>query len=153
MLDRKIRWKMACERIIFFKPGETELTRTPCTPSSALKRHPDSHAFLTADSAWALSAYRNAVARDRNATLSASVMPRCGSVPATAGPRRDFDINIDGMVHYGMLPDLLQDVRNVGLDKEDLAPLFRGANDYIEMWEMCERQAEKITAKAEKKTE
>ena len=71
----------------------------------------------------------------------------------TAGPRRDFDINIDGMVHYGMLPDLLQDVRNVGLDKEDLAPLFRGANDYIEMWETCERQAEKITAKAEKKTE
>ena len=32
-----------------------------------------------------------------------------------AGPRRDFDINIDGMAHYGMLPDFLQDLRNVGL--------------------------------------
>ena len=60
-----------------------------------------------------------------------------------AGPRRDFDINIDGMAHYGMLPDFLQDVRNDGLTPQDLAPLFRGAYDYIQMWETCERQAEK----------
>ena len=33
-----------------------------------------------------------------------------------AGPRRDFDINLDGMAHYGLLPDLLQDVRNVRAD-------------------------------------
>ncbi len=51
-----------------------------------------------------------------------------------AGPRRDFDINIDGMAHYGMLPDFLQDLRNVGLTAEDLAPLFRSAYDYMQMW-------------------
>jgi hypothetical protein len=63
---------------------------------------------------------------------------------STAGERRDFDINLDGMAHYGMLPDFLQDLRNVGLTAEDLAPLFRSANDYVQMWEKCERQAHRI---------
>jgi hypothetical protein len=58
-----------------------------------------------------------------------------------AGERRDFDINIDGMAHYGMLPDFLQDLRNIGLTVEDLAPLFRSAYDYIQMWGKCEQQA------------
>jgi hypothetical protein len=48
-----------------------------------------------------------------------------------AGPQRDFDINIDGVAHYGLLPDFLQDVRNVGVRPDDLAPLFRSAEDYI----------------------
>jgi hypothetical protein len=54
-----------------------------------------------------------------------------------AGPKRDFDINIDGMAHYGLLPDFLQDLRNLGLSLEDLAPLFRSANDFVELWEKC----------------
>ncbi len=61
----------------------------------------------------------------------------------TAGPRRDFDINIDGMAHYGLLPDFLQDMRNVGLSAEDLAPLFRSAYDYVEMWATCAQSASK----------
>ena len=56
-----------------------------------------------------------------------------------AGERRDFDINLDGMVHYGMLPDFLQDVRNIGLSHEDLATLFRSAYDYVQMWAACEK--------------
>ncbi len=61
-----------------------------------------------------------------------------------AGPRRDFDINIDGMAHYGLLPDLLQDIRNSGLTIEDFEPLFRGAEDYVRMWEKCEKRAQAI---------
>lgn len=63
---------------------------------------------------------------------------------STAGERRDFDINIDGMAHYGMLPDLLQDLRNIGLTAEDLAPLFRSAYDYVQMWDKCEQQAQHL---------
>jgi hypothetical protein len=63
-----------------------------------------------------------------------------------AGPRRDFDYNIDGMAHYGMLPDFLQDLRNIGLTPEDLAPLFRGAYDYITMWEKAEDRARGFAA-------
>jgi microsomal dipeptidase-like Zn-dependent dipeptidase len=62
----------------------------------------------------------------------------------TAGARRDYDINLDGMAHYGLLPDFLQDVRNIGLSQQDLAPLFRSANDYVEMWAACQKTAAKI---------
>ncbi len=65
---------------------------------------------------------------------------------STAGPRRDFDINIDGMAHYGMLPDFLQDLRNCGLSAEDLSPLFRSAYDYVEMWDQCTHRAKEISA-------
>jgi hypothetical protein len=64
-----------------------------------------------------------------------------------AGPRRDYDINIDGMAHYGLLPDFLQDVRNVGLSAQDLAPLFRSASDYIDMWEICKQKATELVEK------
>jgi microsomal dipeptidase-like Zn-dependent dipeptidase len=57
--------------------------------------------------------------------------------------RRDFDINLDGVAHYGLLPDFLQDLKNVGLTNEDLAPLFRSAEDYIQLWEKCERLSER----------
>ena len=61
-----------------------------------------------------------------------------------AGPRRDFDYNVDGMAHYGMFPDFLQDLRNAGLTAEDLAPLFRSAHDYVEMWDRCNHRAPAI---------
>ncbi len=65
-------------------------------------------------------------------------------VRSTAGERRDFDINLDGVAHYGMLPDFLQDLRNVGLTAEDLAPLFRSAYDYVQMWATCEQHAREV---------
>ena len=63
-------------------------------------------------------------------------------IRSTAGPRREFDINLDGMAHYGMLPDFLQDIKNSGVTAEDLVPLFRSAYDYIQMWDLCEQKAE-----------
>jgi hypothetical protein len=59
----------------------------------------------------------------------------------TAGSRRDFDINLDGLAHYGLLPDFLQDMRNQGLDVKDFAALFRSANDYVEVWAKCEERS------------
>ena len=50
----------------------------------------------------------------------------------------DFDFNLDGLVHYGLLPDMLQDFRNIGLTDGDLAPLFHGAEHYARMWERIE---------------
>ena len=52
--------------------------------------------------------------------------------------RRDFDINIDGVAHYGMFTDFLQDLANIGLAIDDRSVLFRSAEDYIEVWERCE---------------
>jgi hypothetical protein len=54
----------------------------------------------------------------------------------TAG-RRDFDINLDGVAHYGMLPDFIQDLKNVGLTPKQLTPLFNSSEDFIQTWEKC----------------
>ena len=67
-------------------------------------------------------------------------------VRSTAGPRRDFDINLDGMAHYGMLPDFLQDIRNSGLTAKDFVPLFRSAYDYVQTWNTIEQRAAEIAS-------
>jgi microsomal dipeptidase-like Zn-dependent dipeptidase len=48
---------------------------------------------------------------------------------------RDFDINLDGFAHYGMLPDALQELTNVGLDGGTRTAMFRGAEQYLKTWE------------------
>jgi len=48
--------------------------------------------------------------------------------------RRTWNINNDGVAHYGMLPDFLQDLDNVGLDPRDMTPLFNSAEDFARMW-------------------
>ena len=48
---------------------------------------------------------------------------------------RDWDFNTDGMAHYGLMPDFLQDLRNVGMTPGNLTPLLRSAEDYLRMWE------------------
>jgi microsomal dipeptidase-like Zn-dependent dipeptidase len=52
---------------------------------------------------------------------------------------RQFDFNLDGLAHYGLLPDFLQDLSNNGANPTALAPLFRSAEDYIRLWEKCEK--------------
>lgn len=42
--------------------------------------------------------------------------------------------NYEGLRTYGLLPELLQDARNVGVTPDDLAPLFQSAQHYIDMW-------------------
>lgn len=51
---------------------------------------------------------------------------------------RDFDFNLDGQAHYGMLPDLIQDMKNQGLSPAQIKPLFLSANQFINMWEKAE---------------
>lgn len=58
--------------------------------------------------------------------LKAYVMDRRGA---------PFDFNIDGFAHYGMLPDFLQDLRNVGLSHDALGSLFSSAEAYVHTWE------------------
>ncbi len=48
---------------------------------------------------------------------------------------RDFDYNTEGMAHFGLLADFVQDLKNDGLSDRDLDPLFRSAEGYIRLWE------------------
>ncbi len=51
---------------------------------------------------------------------------------------RDFDFNIDGLAHYGMFPDLIQDLKNQGFSPEHIRPLFMATEQYLKMWEQAE---------------
>ena len=48
--------------------------------------------------------------------------------------KKVFDINVDGVAHFGMYPDVIEDAR--GLAGEEMAAdLLRGAEAYLQMWE------------------
>ncbi|MGM0558804.1 MAG: hypothetical protein ACQEVA_20625 [Myxococcota bacterium] len=57
---------------------------------------------------------------------------------------RTPDFNTEGLVHIGMVPELIQDVRNTGVSDEQLEPLFRSAEGYLRMWEKAEQRADAI---------
>ena len=52
--------------------------------------------------------------------------------------KREFDFNTQGLAHVGLLPDMVEDLKKVGL-ANDLDPLFSSAEAYIRMWEKSER--------------
>lgn len=51
---------------------------------------------------------------------------------------RPVDFNEEGMIHIGLLPELIEDARRLGVSDEDLEPIFRSAEGYIRMWERAE---------------
>jgi len=51
---------------------------------------------------------------------------------------RAVDFNTEGMVHIGLLPELLEDARRTGATEADLEPLFRSAEGYLRMWARAE---------------
>ncbi|HWT95292.1 MAG TPA: membrane dipeptidase [Solirubrobacteraceae bacterium] len=57
---------------------------------------------------------------------------------------RLFDLNKDGMAHYGMLPDLLADVARRPGGQEAMALLFRSAEAYTQAWHRAETRAEEL---------
>lgn len=57
---------------------------------------------------------------------------------------RDFDFNLDGLAHYGMFPDLIQDLKNNGFSTQHLNPLFMGTEQYIKVWEKAEAASKTI---------
>ncbi len=51
---------------------------------------------------------------------------------------RTIDFNEEGMAHIGLIPELIEDVRNDGVTDEELEPLFKSAEGYLQMWEKAE---------------
>lgn len=49
---------------------------------------------------------------------------------------RTFDLNTDGVAHYGLIPDLLADMQQHG-GGPGLRSLFRSAEAYLRMWELA----------------
>jgi hypothetical protein len=54
---------------------------------------------------------------------------------------RTLDFNTEGMVHLGLVAELIEDVRRDGVTDKELEPLFKSAEGYIRLWEKSERRA------------
>lgn len=63
--------------------------------------------------------------------------------PPTLG-KRQVDFNQEGMIHIGLLPELIEDIRRDGTTVADMEPLFRSAEAYVRMWEKAEARAAKL---------
>ncbi|MFW5968672.1 MAG: hypothetical protein ACOCV2_14200, partial [Persicimonas sp.] len=57
---------------------------------------------------------------------------------------RTIDFNTEGMAHLGLVPELIEDVRNDGVTDEELEPLFKSAEGYLRMWERAEERGEAL---------
>lgn len=57
-----------------------------------------------------------------------------GQLVAYRLPGKTWDINTDGFSHYGMLPDFFQDMKMVGINPQDMSPLFRSAEAFASTW-------------------
>ena len=57
---------------------------------------------------------------------------------------RVLDFNTEGMVHVGLIPELIEDTRRTGATDADLEPLFRSAEGYLRMWERAEERAAEL---------
>lgn len=47
---------------------------------------------------------------------------------------RTWDVNVDGVAHYGQVPDWVEDLRLVG-GQELVDDLMEGAESYLSTWE------------------
>jgi microsomal dipeptidase-like Zn-dependent dipeptidase len=61
--------------------------------------------------------------------------PTSGASANFTGEAKVWAFKTDGLAHIGLLPGFIQDLKEIGLKDEDLAPLYRGAEAYVQMWE------------------
>ncbi len=60
---------------------------------------------------------------------------------------REVDFNTEGMIHIGLVPELIQDARSTGVTDEDLDIVFKSAEGYIRLWERAQQRATELQAR------
>jgi microsomal dipeptidase-like Zn-dependent dipeptidase len=50
-------------------------------------------------------------------------------------PHRMWDFNADGLAHLGLYPEFIQDLQNLGVPLQEVAPLYNSAERYISAWQ------------------
>ena len=59
--------------------------------------------------------------------------------------QKTFDFNVDGLAHVGLLPDMVNDMANVGLNGNYMSALFNSAEEYVRVWERAKAISEGST--------
>src|SRR5205823_6647100 len=61
-------------------------------------------------------------------------IPGFGTFDRQVSGQKTYDFNVDGLAHIGLLPDMVADLKNIGVTDQRLQPLFGSAQAYINMW-------------------
>jgi microsomal dipeptidase-like Zn-dependent dipeptidase len=61
-------------------------------------------------------------------------IPGFGTFDREVSGQKVYDFNVDGLAHIGLLPDMVADLKNIGVTDEQLKPLFGSAQGYVNMW-------------------
>ncbi|HSW11549.1 MAG TPA: hypothetical protein VLI06_01845 [Solimonas sp.] len=56
---------------------------------------------------------------------------------------RSYDLNVDGVAHYGLYPDFIADMQRTAGGEEALRYVFRSAEAYLQAWERAEAAAQR----------
>jgi hypothetical protein len=59
---------------------------------------------------------------------------------------RQVDFNTEGMIHIGLVAELVEDARRTGVTDEDLDIVFKSAEAYVRLWERAEARAAELNA-------
>jgi microsomal dipeptidase-like Zn-dependent dipeptidase len=62
-------------------------------------------------------------------------LPGFGSFGPQVTGTRTFDYNVDGLAHIGLVPDLVADLPNIGVDPSYVNALMCSSEGYIRVWE------------------
>ena len=57
---------------------------------------------------------------------------------------RTWDINIDGVAHYGLLPDYIKSWEVAGMTPQEKKVFMSSAEQFTQMWEKCERNKNSV---------
>jgi microsomal dipeptidase-like Zn-dependent dipeptidase len=68
-------------------------------------------------------------------------LPGLGTFAGQVTGFRTFDYNVDGLAHIGLLPDLVADLAQIGVDDHYVDALLCSAEQYIRVWERTEALA------------
>jgi microsomal dipeptidase-like Zn-dependent dipeptidase len=53
---------------------------------------------------------------------------------------RTWDINIDGVAHYGLMPDYIRSWTQAGMTAQEMQAFMSSAEHFTQMWEKCEHR-------------
>ena len=84
---------------------------------------------------------RSLQARARNRLKYPFTLEGFGTFEKLVTGQKVFDFNVDGLAQIGLLPDLIADLKRIGVTEKELEPLFRSAEGYIEVWERADKSA------------
>jgi microsomal dipeptidase-like Zn-dependent dipeptidase len=80
------------------------------------------------------AAQRVAQERAQNRLVYPFTIPGFGTFDREVSGQKTYDFNVDGLAHIGLFPDLVADLKNIGVTVDQLKPLFGSAQAYINIW-------------------